>query len=247
MTLRRTAALLLLAPLALVVLPVTAATPAGATTAQGGEVNDAVAVNTEDGGSVFRLALSLRYVADGVVDQENLAIAYASCTDCQTVALAFQVVLVMGGASTVVPTNEAIAVNDECVECLTYASATQIVISVDGPVVLTSEGRRRLRELEARLRDLEDRLPELTPAQLITEVEAVEAELLEVLETELVPAGQELGPAGTEGGDATTSTSTTAQEADVTTTTVESTTTSVDAEGAPVTSEVPAPTDSTGG
>ena len=36
------------------------------------------------------------HVTDGVVDQQNLAVAYASCTDCQTVALAFQVVLVVG-------------------------------------------------------------------------------------------------------------------------------------------------------
>ena len=77
--------------------------PAGADDLPGGGDNAAVAVNTEDGASVFRLAFSIRQVAGGVVDETNSAYALASCVDCQTVALAFQVVLVWGGAQVVVP------------------------------------------------------------------------------------------------------------------------------------------------
>lgn len=156
----------------------------------GGDQNQAVAVNTEDGASVFRLAFSIRRVVDGVVDHENLALAYATCTDCQTVALAFQVVIVVGDANYVAPVNQAAAVNDQCAECLTFASATQIVVGVDGPVVFTPEGQRRLAILRRRMAALEERLDQLTPAQLAAEVSSIEQELIDILEEELVPAGE---------------------------------------------------------
>jgi putative peptide zinc metalloprotease protein len=208
-------------PVAALVAVVVALGPATAVGAadeepSGGDTNQAVAVNTEDGASVFRLAFSVRHVTDGVVDQENLAYAYANCTDCQTVALAFQVVIVVGNANYVVPVNRSAAVNDQCAECLTFASATQIVVGVDGPVVLTSEGRRRLNELRKRMADLESRLGQLTAAQLATEVSSIEQELISILKTELVPAGSQGGATGDDrddddgggegGGGATTTT-----------------------------------------
>ena len=129
-----------------------------------GEDNMSVAVNTEDGSSIFRLAFSVRRVADGYVDESNTALALASCTECQTVALAFQVILVTGDADVVIPGNYAYAVNSECVECFTYASATQLVFGFDGPVRLTDEGSRRLTELQRSLRELEDRIAEMGAA-----------------------------------------------------------------------------------
>lgn len=165
----------------------------------GGDTNQAVAVNTEDGASVFRLAFSIRHVTDGVVDQQNQAYAYASCTDCKTVALAFQVVIVVGGANYVAPVNQSAAVNDQCTECLTFASATQIVLGVDGPVVFTAEGRRRLAALRRRMAELESRMDQLTAAQLTAEVSSIEQELIAILREELVPAGTQ-GPADRTGG-----------------------------------------------
>jgi putative peptide zinc metalloprotease protein len=155
----------------------------------GDEQSRAVAVNTEDGASVFRLAFSVRWVSDGVVDQTNEAYALASCLDCRTVALAFQVVLVSGSASTVVPENRAVAYNEQCVACLTYASAFQLVLSVDGPSRLTGEGMSRLVRLWARLRDLERRIDDIPPADLLAEVAAAKAELLTIFTEELVPIG----------------------------------------------------------
>jgi putative peptide zinc metalloprotease protein len=165
----------------------------------GGDTNQAVAVNTEDGASVFRLAFSIRHVTDGVVDQQNLAYAYASCTDCKTVALAFQVVIVVGGANYVAPVNQSAAVNDQCAECLTFASATQIVVGVDGPVVLTPEGRQRLAALRRRMAELEARLDQLSAAQLAAEVSSIEQELIAILSEELVRAGPAAG--GDDDGD----------------------------------------------
>jgi putative peptide zinc metalloprotease protein len=165
----------------------------GAAPAAADDDNTAVAVNTEDGASVFRLAFSVRHVANGVIDETNSAYALASCTDCQTIALAFQVVLAHGDVDVAVPENRAVAYNDQCVECVTYASAMQIVLGFDGPVRFTAEGQRRLAALHKTLRQLEERAATLTVTQLNAEVQAAKAELVAILEQELVKI--ETGPA----------------------------------------------------
>ena len=165
-----------------------AAPPVAADDTPDPDDNVAVAVNTEDGASVFRLAFSVRMAANGVVDEDNHAWALASCTDCQTVALAFQVVLVWNDPNVAVPHNQAVAYNDQCVACLTYASATQIVLGFDGPVRFTDEGRRRLIELQRTLADLENRIGEMSLAELHAAVGAAKQELISILAEELVEA-----------------------------------------------------------
>ena len=61
----------------------------------------------------------------------NEAHAYASCSDCVTVAVAFQVVLIMDDAQVVVPQNLAVAANYDCYRCITAAIASQLVLSVE--------------------------------------------------------------------------------------------------------------------
>ena len=207
-----------------------AAAPAAAQDdAPGGDDNAAVAVNTQDGGSVFRLAFSVRQVSNGVVDQTNAAYALASCTDCQTVALAFQVVLVRGGAEVVVPENTAVAYNEQCVECLTYASATQIVLGVDGPVRFTSDGRQRLADLYRSLQDLEEQVATMSASELHGAVTAAKEELIAILSEELVPAGASGSAPNSSSTTSTSSPSTTSTTAttepdDTTTSTVTTTT-----------------------
>lgn len=189
---------------------------AAADDAPGADDNAAVAVNTEDGASVFRLAFSVRMVANGVIDERNIAYALASCTDCQTVALAFQVVLVWNDPNVAVPENIAVAYNDQCVECLTYASATQIVLGFDGPVRFTDEGRRLINELLKSLQSLEKRIGELSVTELNAEVQAAKADLLAILSTELVPADEEPTASATT---SSTTTSSTVPESSTTSTT----------------------------
>lgn len=177
----------------------------------------AVAVNTRDGASVFRLAFHVTRVMGDVVDQGNAAVAVSSCTECETVALAFQIVLVMGDPEIVTPTNLALAYNQDCVSCTTYASATQLVLGTDGVVRFTVEGNRRLAELRQRLNRL--RTEELTLEQLNAEVEAVQAELRDILATELLPAGQPTTQTTT----GTSTTSTTAGDSEGSTTTTPTT------------------------
>src|ERR671930_337455 len=106
--------------------------------------NIVVAINTKDGSSIFKFGFNITRVMGDVVDQANGAGAVSSCNDCQTVAVAIQVVLIMSDASVITPTNEAIALNIQCTSCETLASALQFVLSTGGPVHFTAEGNKEI-------------------------------------------------------------------------------------------------------
>ncbi len=147
--------------------------------------NDAVAVNTKNGSSVFDIAFSVVRASGDTVANQNIAFAYASCTSCQTVAIAFQVVLITGDPSTVTPVNEAVAINYQCTLCSTMADAVQFVVSTSGPVTFTAEGRREIADIRRRLEKL--RHADLSLDQLAAIVEQLRNELAQVLATQLVP------------------------------------------------------------
>ena len=159
----------------------------GAGAARAGDDNAAVAINTKDGASLFKLAFDIRRVAGDVVDSQNVAVAYSQCERCRTVAIAIQVVLVSSSPSVVTPQNIAVAVNENCTLCETFASAYQFVIGTGGPVRFTRDGRHELNDIRKDLREL--RKSELSPAELDAEVQAIVDRLRTVLETELVPVG----------------------------------------------------------
>jgi putative peptide zinc metalloprotease protein len=92
--------------------------------------NQALAVNTEDGTVTYDVAFALVWAEDDEVLNVNEAHAYASCTDCVAVAVAFQVVLIMDDAQVVVPQNLAVAANYDCHSCITAAVASQLVLSI---------------------------------------------------------------------------------------------------------------------
>ncbi len=73
------------------------------------------------------------------------------CTDCRTVAVAVQAVLVKGSPHTASPTNAAIAINENCLRCTTYAFAYQYVVATDSRVVLTRRGRRAIATIRERI------------------------------------------------------------------------------------------------
>ncbi len=71
---------------------------------------------------MYDVAVALVWVKRGAVaDNRNEAYALASCRSCTTVAVAFQVLLVVGHNDAVAPVNAAVAANGACVECLTTA------------------------------------------------------------------------------------------------------------------------------
>ncbi|MDO9495312.1 MAG: hypothetical protein Q7J48_06395, partial [Nocardioides sp.] len=92
--------------------------------------NQALAVNTTDASVVYDVAFALVWADGDEVANVNEAHAYASCTDCVTVAVAFQVVMIMDDAQVVVPQNLAVAANYDCLRCITAAIASQLVLSV---------------------------------------------------------------------------------------------------------------------
>jgi putative peptide zinc metalloprotease protein len=188
-------------------LGLSAATPASG---RAGD-NAAIAVNTKDGTTVFKVAFAIRQVMSDVVDQTNGAVAYASCTDCAAVAIAFEIVLVESNPDVVTPTNIAIAFNENCSTCVAVAEAYQFVLGTGGIVHFDSEGNRILSEIRRELHSL--RKEDLTIEQLQSRLDDMAARIADVLANHLVP----VGPANDK--EETTSTATT------TTTTVPTTTT----------------------
>jgi len=195
--------------------------------------NQALAVNDKDGSVVYDVAVAMVWVTDGEpVDNRNEAYALASCTACTTVAVAFQVVVVVGQSDVVAPVNIAVAGNQDCIACTTTALAIQLVVTVSE---MPSE------ELQAEIEAALSRLDEVDVTdldQLYAEIQAVQNEIVTLLsDAGLLPddAVPESTTSVTSASTTTTvdstsasstTTSTTEPEAATTTTTESTTTTS---------------------
>ena len=158
----------------------------------------AVAVNTKDGSSIFKLAFAIKRAAGDVVDNGNAAVAFASCVECRTVAISIQVVLVTGDPEVVTPQNIALAYNVECTACETFASAFQFVLSTDGNVHFTPEGNQEIAAIRRELRELAR--AELPLAELDARLDTLMQRLVRVLRDELEAAGRPGDSGGGTGG-----------------------------------------------
>jgi putative peptide zinc metalloprotease protein len=131
--------------------------------------SQALATNTTDGGIVYDIAYSLVTVSGGAdVTNENSAYALASCKACTTLAVSFQLVLVVGQSDKIMPINVAEALNLNCPECITTAIAKQLVISVKSQP--SEELLRRLTEELKKLDAIDSSDP---PAEVLRQVNAV--------------------------------------------------------------------------
>jgi putative peptide zinc metalloprotease protein len=93
--------------------------------------SQALATNSTDGGIKYDVVYSLVTVKGGdTVDETNSAYALASCKACMTVAVSFQLVLIVGQSNTITPINVAEALNVNCPSCITTAIASQIVVTL---------------------------------------------------------------------------------------------------------------------
>jgi putative peptide zinc metalloprotease protein len=182
--------------LAMVLVPADGASAAGAAGEAGEELptwvfpfdrplppadgdNQALAVNTEDGSVLYDVSFALVWADEDTATNRNEAYAFASCRDCRTVAVAFQVVMLVGSVDVVVPENIAAAVNYACVECVTYALATQLVVSLPGP--LSEEGSRALAEIWAELAEFGQNIEDVPLAELRARLTEFEARILAVV------------------------------------------------------------------
>jgi putative peptide zinc metalloprotease protein len=142
--------------------------------------NQALAVNTQDGSSVFDVAVALVWITDGgPVDQRNEAYALASCSGCQTVAVAFQVVLIVGYAEVVTPINAAVAVNYACDDCVTQALAVQLVATLSQPP--SAETMSELERVWAQLEEASQTFEMIPLQQVYDELRSTQVEILEIL------------------------------------------------------------------
>jgi putative peptide zinc metalloprotease protein len=158
--------------------------------------NAAVAINLRDGSSTFRLAFKITRVNRDVVDSSNAAVAAASCTDCQTVAVALQAVLIFSDASVITPTNFAFAYNVDCERCYTLATAYQFVLTT-GIVRFTADGNRRIAEIHRQLQAL--RSADLSIEEIQARVDVLAGELFDVMRSEIVSPGPAGASATTQG------------------------------------------------
>jgi putative peptide zinc metalloprotease protein len=95
--------------------------------------NQSLAVNTKNGSTVYDVAFALVWADSGQpVLNKNEAYAFSDCQHCQTTAVSFQVVLIVGEAHVVVPQNISAAVNYNCVACVTQALAVQLAVTLPG-------------------------------------------------------------------------------------------------------------------
>ncbi|MGA8979934.1 MAG: hypothetical protein WB473_12560 [Pedococcus sp.] len=168
--------------------------------------NQAMAVNTTDGSSLYDVAFALVWADGNTVANANEAYAFASCTGCQAVAVAFQVVVIVGDAHVVVPENIAAAVNYNCVQCVTQAIATQLVVTLSGP--LSAQSASELDALWAQISAFGASIQGVPLSELQGRLNEYERQILTILRKDPAWVEPKAGsaPATTTGPAATTST-----------------------------------------
>jgi putative peptide zinc metalloprotease protein len=154
-----------------------ASTTAGYPAAGGGD-NIVQVVNHSDGHFRMDGRVKLDQIPGPNVGPKNEGISYASCTGCQTMAVALQIDLVSPSVHNFQPLNKAQAVNMACNSCDTFAWALQYVITVDDPTQVPSDVRDLMQQMDATLRDI--KVGNYTVSQAIARVEAVIAQFKEL-------------------------------------------------------------------
>jgi putative peptide zinc metalloprotease protein len=126
------------------------------------------------------------------VAPENAATAYASCTDCRTVAVAVQVLMVVGPVSDYEPQNAAVAVNYQCVRCQTFAYANQVLLPVDHRIALSPEARDEIRSLQDQIKATATSGEAFD--QMDADLDALTQQLVDVVQHEIDQAGSTTQP-----------------------------------------------------
>ncbi|MBV9121066.1 MAG: hypothetical protein JOZ39_10185 [Chloroflexi bacterium] len=106
------------------------------------------------------------------VTPQNTAIAYGSCSGCQTYAIALQVDLYDKSSNNVQPVNQAYAVNYQCNGCTTVARAVQYVVPTDDPDHLPPRVNGLFKRMQQQI-DAIQRTPDITPDQAENQINSV--------------------------------------------------------------------------
>ena len=122
--------------------------------AAGGGNNIVQVINHADGHFRMDGKVKLNQIPGPNAGPQNLAFAYSSCTDCQTMAVALEINLISTTARNIQPLNQAVAVNYRCTRCVTYARAIQYDIQVDDPHQDRQDVRDLTRQMDATLKQI---------------------------------------------------------------------------------------------
>lgn len=118
-------------------------------------VNQVIADNSEDRRFMAQASIKFRKLKSDDIGPVNIAFAQGKCTDCQTIAVAVQVIIYKRGASNVHPQNVALAANVGCTRCVTVARAIQYVIPVDDFDNVPDNVKRLVQRLDQELHKFE--------------------------------------------------------------------------------------------
>ena len=128
-------------------------------------------VNTTDSNLMVGGQVQLNTIDSSVVEPANAAVAYSSCNNCQTLAVALQINLMESKVTTFQPENLALAVNYQCFHCTTIADAIQYNIDVhEGDDGSPGRAKHLVKEMN---RQLATASHASSLAQAETEVDAV--------------------------------------------------------------------------
>ena len=186
--------------------PVTATTfPFKLPSKPGPHDSQALATNDTDGGIKYDVVYSMVTVQDGAtVDETNSAYALASCKACTTVAVSFQLVLIVGQTKTITPINIAEALNVNCPSCVTTAIANQIVVTIKSQP--SQELSMRLNAALRKLDGIASSGAGGSPSEIAAQVQAVQEEIERDLDESGLLANPPDGTTGSRSGTSTTST-----------------------------------------
>lgn len=134
--------------------PTEAAITSSSNSGGGGGNNQVRVINKKDGALRIRGNVDFNRIPGPNVEPVNLAYAYSSCTDCQTIAVALQINLISRTATRIAPQNVAIALNENCLRCVTVARALQYTYQVDDPKETPKEISDLLKEMDQTLNEI---------------------------------------------------------------------------------------------
>ncbi|MFL5681015.1 MAG: hypothetical protein ACJ77B_10485 [Chloroflexota bacterium] len=148
--------------------------------------NQALAVNTTSGTATYDVAVAMVWVTgDDPVLNTNEAYAFANCSNCVTVSVAFQVVVIVGNANVIVPQNLSGAVNYDCFECITAAIASQLVVTIDS--LPDAAQQVALADIWAKIQAFAKSIPTLPLADVMAQLEDYKSQILAILDVSAVP------------------------------------------------------------
>jgi len=139
--------------------------------------------------SIFRARshVDLEREPGPTVDNENVAIAHSECTDCRTVAVAVQAIIIEGPVNDFRPGNAAAAVNTNCLRCQTFAYARQEVLQADGKVPLSDDAEAQYEAIQDQIRDVSR--SDASFDDITVQLDSLVDELVAVLQAEVDRAG----------------------------------------------------------